>query len=202
MARVLVINANVTPNEMSRSRAISDLFIARYKKLNPADSYTYLDLNKVDMAKEALWQGNMDKFWTPISSQFYIDQLKEVDKLVIVTPMINWNISPLLKNYIDHIALANQVFSYAKSIHPEGIPAGLLDNLKVQIITTKGSPTHWYSDFIKIGDYLSGLFTLWGSKVEKPLVLGGMDMPPLAGQKPMDVAYVFEKEIDAAAKKF
>ncbi|QHX36229.1 FMN-dependent NADH-azoreductase [Spiroplasma sp. TIUS-1] len=203
MSKILIINASVVPKENSRSFAITELFLEKYKLNNPQDEIIVLDLNNEEMAKQSLWKGNMNAFWTPELSGKYQDQIKSVDKLVMVTPMINWNISPLLKNYIDRITLANVTFSYSKSTHPEGIPAGLLTNIKsFQAITTKGSPTHWYSEFINIGEYLNGLFTLLGAKVKPALVLGGMDMPPLVGQKPSDVAKVFEKEITEAANKF
>lgn len=203
MAKILVINASVMPKENSRSNAITELFLEKYKLNNPNDEIITLDLNNEEMAKQSLWSGNMGEFWTPELSGKYQDQIKSVDKVIMVTPMVNWNISPLLKNYIDRITLANVTFSYAKSTHPEGIPAGLLTNIKsFQVINTKGSPTHWYSEFIKVGDYLNGLFTLLGANVKPALVLGGMDMPPLAGQKPADVAKVFEKEITEAASRF
>lgn len=202
MAKVLVLNAHVTPNEISRSLAMGELFIEKYKKLNPKDEIITMDLNKEEMAKITLSQETIGTFWSQETSKKYINQLKAVDKLLIVTPMINWGVSPLLKNYIDHVSLANETFSYEKSTSAQGFPAGLLTNLTVQLIATKGSPVEWYSDIMNIGNYINGIFTVFESKTKPALVFGAMDMGAYTGKTTKEVALTFENELEKAAKNF
>lgn len=202
MNKILVINGAVKPKEYSRATAIKDKFIEEYKSLNPSDEIINMDLGDVEIANTTLNKDTINNFFDQKNSLDYIEQLKSVNKLVVVTPMINFNISPLLKNYLDHIIVANQTLSYALSKHPEGKPVGTLDNLEVQIIITKGSPESWYVEFFDLPKYLVGLWSLLGAKVSKPLIVAGTDMPPLAAMSPNEVATKFESEIKNAAKDF
>lgn len=56
--------------------------------------------------------------------------------------MTNFAPAPVLRNFIDHIMVADHTFSYKYSKKGEAI--GLVTNLKTQIITVQGAPYGWY----------------------------------------------------------
>lgn len=59
-----------------------------------------------------------------------------------MSPMTNFAPAPVLRNFIDHIMVADHTFSYKYSKKGEAI--GLVTNLKTQIITVQGAPYGWY----------------------------------------------------------
>ncbi|KAF5295816.1 hypothetical protein FQA39_LY12989 [Lamprigera yunnana] len=135
MEKILVINASVSPKENSDSVKMSEFFISEYKK-NKEVEVIELDLNKLPMASKTLTVDNMGNYFNQEDSFDIINQLKSVDKVVINFPMVNFGIPAILKNYIDHICIANETFTYKGST--DGFPIGLLSHLNVQLLATKG----------------------------------------------------------------
>ncbi len=62
-----------------------------------------------------------------------LDELMTADVIVIGAPMYNFNISSLLKTWIDHVARAGRAFRYT-----ETGPEGLIKGKKVYVITASG----------------------------------------------------------------
>ncbi len=62
-----------------------------------------------------------------------IEQFKASDEYVIVTPLWNFSVAPMLKAYIDNVVIAGQTFKYT-----ENGPVGLLENKKATIIQASG----------------------------------------------------------------
>jgi len=63
-----------------------------------------------------------------------LNQFKEADAYVIVTPVWNFSVPPMLKAYIDNIMIAGETFKYS-----EAGPVGLMTDKKATIIQAAGS---------------------------------------------------------------
>ncbi|WP_342268508.1 FMN-dependent NADH-azoreductase [Spiroplasma endosymbiont of Aspidapion aeneum] len=190
MAKVLVLKVTMINDKVSYSTAILNKFIEVYKNKYKNDEIIELDLTNEPMAQKALTRDNMGNFWNKDDSEKYIDQLKSVDKLILASPMVNFNIPAILKNYIDHVFLADKLFSYKYS--KKGDAIGLLDKLKVQIITTQGAPVGWYP-FSSHTEYLRGLWEFAGAKINRPIVISGTKVEPYSK---MDINDFVKSELD------
>ncbi|AUF83221.1 FMN-dependent NADH-azoreductase [Mesoplasma syrphidae] len=197
--KILVVSGSASPVEASYSAELAKKFIEEYKKLNKDDTFEYLDLNEIAMASKTLTRSNMGTYFNEEDSLKYISQLKSVDKVIMVSPMHNFNVTALIKNYLDHILLANETFSYKYS--KKGDAIGLLDHLKVQILTTQGAPYGWYL-WGNHTEYLKGTWEFVAAKVNTPVLLAGTKTEPLNKLTPVDAVKTIEKEIQAAAKIF
>lgn len=199
MNKVLVINGSVTAKENSVSQELGKRFVEEYKKHNKEDEIIELDLNALEVGTNVLSVNNFSTYWSETEGMKYINQLKEVDKIIVIAPMYNFNVSGLLKNYIDHVALANQTFSYKYS--KKGDAIGLLDHLKVQILSTQGAPKGWYpwGDHVA---YLEGTWKFMGGKVAEPILLAGVKLDPLMSMKPQGMIDTIQDEISKKAAKF
>ncbi|PPE04835.1 FMN-dependent NADH-azoreductase [Entomoplasma ellychniae] len=199
MSKILVINGSVTPSQNSVSQELGRRFLEEYKKNNVNDEIIHLDLHKEVVGNNTLSQENFATYWSETEGMKFINQLKEVDKLIIIAPMYNFNISGLLKNYIDHVALANQTFSYKYS--KKGDAIGLLDHLKVQILSSQGAPKGWYpwGDHVA---YLQGTWNFMGGKVADPILLAGVKTEPLSALTPSKMVDSIQEEIIKKAAKF
>lgn len=167
MAKVLVIESYLS-NEFSLSEYATSKFVEEYKKRNPNDEIIILDLNNEEKMQTILSKNNFASFWNE-DSERYIDLIKSCDKIVISTGMINFSISPLLKNFFDHVLVANKTFKY--KYEEKGKSVGLLDsNKKVQLIMAQGSFKNWY-EFSAFDDYLIHLLKFMGIPRENINVL-------------------------------
>ncbi len=150
MAKVLVIESNLSDNYSITKHAL-DAFLVEYKKRNTSDEIEILDLNKEEKLSCILTKNNYDGFWNEVSDR-YIDLIKNADKIIISTSMINFTISPLLKNFLDNVLQANKTFKY--KYDGKGESVGLVDsNKKVLLIMSQGSYKDWYK-FSAFDDYL------------------------------------------------
>jgi FMN-dependent NADH-azoreductase len=120
----------------SISELIAQKFIDEYL-IHNNDEVIHMDLNEEQMASKTLTSKGFAMFFNEKDSFYYIDQLKNVDKVIVVAPMINFNYPTVLKNYLDHILMAGKTFKYKYNANGQSV--GLLSNLKVQIITTQGA---------------------------------------------------------------
>ncbi|ARU91624.1 azoreductase [Spiroplasma clarkii] len=199
MAKVLVITGTVSPIEKSYSIALTKSFVKAYIASHPDDELIELDLNTAPMASKTLTRTNQTEYWNEQDAMEYINQLKEVQKVIISSPMNNFNVSGLIKNYLDHILLANQTFSYKYS--KKGDAIGLLDHLKVQILTTQGAPFGWYP----FGDhtaFLKGTWEFVGAKVCEPILFAGTKVAPIMQMSPDEAVATIADKITKAAKDF
>lgn len=200
MNSLLVINGSPSESNKSYSKALTDLFLKKYHDKYPEDKITILDLNTIDMAQITLNNSNASTFFNETDSLKFIKQLKEANKVICVSPMNNFNISGLLKNYLDHVLLANETFSYKYS--KKGDAIGLLPHLSVQIITTQGAPLGWYH-WGNHTAYLEGTWKFVGAKINEPsLCLAGTKISPLKDETPEIAAKTLEEQINKALKTF
>lgn len=136
--KVLYITANPKAEKESFSLQVGRKFIEEYKKQNPADDVTELDLfaTKVPHLNAAVFQAfgklqNGGSFEDLNEEQKLhlgelnkmLEQFMNSDAYVFVNPMWNFSIPPVLKAYIDVIMQAGKTFRYTKS-GPEGLLKG------------------------------------------------------------------------------
>ncbi|MDC4181672.1 FMN-dependent NADH-azoreductase [Mycoplasma bradburyae] len=169
MSKILFINSSPIANDASFSYQIAKAFETEYAKLNPSDSIEWLDLNEEEKASDTLTSKNFSEYFKNENVDPLIEQIKNVDKLVIVAPMTNFNYPATLKNWIDKVFVANKTFSYKYS--KKGGSVGLMDHLKVMIINTQGAPEGWYA-FGDVSAMLKGAFEFIGAKVDFIKVCG------------------------------
>ena len=123
------------------------------------DAFICWCLNWINYPNEELYS---------MAKDIFLNLLKEANKLIIGAPMINFNIPVTLKNFIDHIAIANKTFSYKYS--KKGDAIGLLNNLDVQIIATQGAPLDWYP-FASHYKFLEGFWNFVGANVKESIII-------------------------------
>ncbi|WKX02172.1 FMN-dependent NADH-azoreductase [Candidatus Mycoplasma mahonii] len=199
MAKILVIKTSMTTNTPrgSISSAALDKFMEIYQSKNVSDEVFILDLNKDPIGKNVLTDESFSDFWA--GADHYINQLKNVDKLVLASPMTNFNYTAVLKNYLDTILMAGKTFKY--KYDGKGKADGLVKNLKVQLITSQGAPKGWYP----FGDHtisLTGTFKFMGSEVVKPVIIAGVKTPEMINLSKDEVIAIYLDDIKTAAESF
>ncbi|AGR41114.1 FMN-dependent NADH-azoreductase [Spiroplasma taiwanense] len=197
--KVLVITGTVSPLEKSFSVALTNRFIKEYSLLNPNDEIIRLDLNNEPMAQKTISRDNFGNYFNEADALKYINQLKEVNKVIISSPMNNFNVSGLIKNYLDHVLLADQTFSY--KYVKKGDAIGLLDHLKVQILTTQGAPFGWYP-WGNHTEFLKGTWEFVGSTVNEPILFAGTKIAPVSTMNTDEAIGQIADKIIEVAKKF
>ncbi|WP_425377982.1 FMN-dependent NADH-azoreductase [Spiroplasma endosymbiont of Polydrusus pterygomalis] len=197
--KVLVIYGTVSPNKKSYSKALAARFIKYYQVDNPKDEIIHLDLNEAPMAVKTITRDNFGTFFNTEDADFYINQLKEVQKVIVVCPMNNFNVSGLMKNYLDHVLVADKTFSYKYSKKWGAI--GLLPHLKVQILTTQGALFGWYS-WGNHTEYLKGTWEFVGASVNQPILVAGTKVAPTSFLTPDELIDQYDEEIQKVVKTF
>lgn len=173
MAKILIIESYLS-KENSLSVYALEKFIDEYKKMNPNDEFIYLDLNKEEKIHTSLSANNFATFWNE-ESQKYIDLVSNADKIIVSTGMVNFSISPLLKNFLDNILVANKTFRY--KYDGKGKSEGLLNpNIKVQLIMAQGADVGTYP-FGLFDEYLELVFKFIGIKSVSTLLFDGTKTP-------------------------
>ncbi|WP_027624588.1 FMN-dependent NADH-azoreductase [Clostridium lundense] len=164
MSKVLYIKANIKPEGMSRTFKISDNFVDQYKKLNPNDKVTTLDLYKENI--NFLRGEDLNSIFGPKTDESrnhsilkYAYQFAEADKYIIAAPMWNLSIPAILKAYIDYVSVSGVTFKYAA----EG-PVGLCHGKKaIHIVARGGSYSEGPAVAYEMGDrYLRTIFGFFG----------------------------------------
>lgn len=140
MAKVLYITAHPHNETQSYSMAVGKSFIEEYKVVNPND-----EIVTIDLYKEHIPHIDADVFsgWGKLRTGSAFDELTaeekgkvsrldelsnqfvEGDKYVFVTPLWNFSFPPIMKAYLDSVAVAGKTFKYT-----EKGPIGLLPNKK------------------------------------------------------------------------
>lgn len=148
MAQVLYITAHPHDDKVSYSMATGKAFIDSYKEANPNDEIVHIDLYKENVPAI-----DVDVFsgWGKLQSGKGFDELSEdektkvgrlselseqfvsADKYVFVTPLWNFSFPPVMKAYLDSVAVAGKTFKYTA----EG-PIGLLTDKKAIHIQARG----------------------------------------------------------------
>lgn len=153
MAKVLYITAHPHNETQSYSMAVGKAFIDTYKEKNPNDEVVHIDLYR-----ENIPHIDADVFsgWGKLQSGQAFDALSAEekskiarlgelsdqfvagDKYVFVTPLWNFSFPPVMKAYLDSVAVAGKSFKYT-----EQGPVGLLTDKKALHIQARGG---YYSE--------------------------------------------------------
>lgn len=148
MAQVLYITAHPHDDTQSYSMAVAKAFMDTYKEVNPDDQVVHIDLYRehiphIDADVFSGW-GKLQtgKGFEELSSEekLKVNRLNELseqfisaDKYVFVTPLWNFSFPPVMKAYIDSVAVAGKSFKYT-----EQGPVGLLTDKKAIHIQARG----------------------------------------------------------------
>lgn len=148
MTKVLYITAHPHDDTQSYSMAVAKAFMDTYKEVNPDDQVVHIDLYRehiphIDADVFSGW-GKLQtgKGFEELSSEekSKVNRLNELseqfisaDKYVFVTPLWNFSFPPVMKAYIDSVAVAGKSFKYT-----EQGPVGLLTDKKAIHIQARG----------------------------------------------------------------
>lgn len=164
MKKILYIKANIKKDGDSRTFKISDRFVEEYKKNNPDDEVTVLDLYKERIGflrPEDLEKllGEKDDEVRKNSILRYVYQFVDADKYIIAAPMWNLSIPAILKAYIDYVCASGITFKYT-----ENGPVGLCKGKKaVHIVSRGGNYSEGPAKEYEMGDrYLRTIFAFFG----------------------------------------
>ncbi|MFC3885193.1 FMN-dependent NADH-azoreductase [Bacillus songklensis] len=145
MAKVLYVKANPKQDDMSYSARLANVFLDAYKTENPADEVEVLDLYNTNLP---LIDADVLSAWGKLAAGTeltaeesakvtrlgeLVDQFLAADKVVFSAPMWNFGFPPLMKAYIDAVAVAGKTFKYT-----ENGPVGLAGDKKVVLLEARG----------------------------------------------------------------
>jgi len=139
--------------------------------------------------------GKLEEAWCEIVDQ--IERFKSADAYLLSTPMWNFNIPYMLKQYIDVIVQPKYLFRYTA----DGVE-GLVKNKKMIVITSRGgdySPESPTRDFDFQEPYLRAIFGYVGLTDINFVIAQPMDMGPERQKEGLEKA---KREAVAAAKEF
>ncbi|MCG7409793.1 NAD(P)H-dependent oxidoreductase [Paenibacillus sp. ACRRX] len=184
MKKVLVVNSNPKPTEMSFSRRLSDHFLSElqaagaveiatvnlYEEHIPLIDGVVLDAWGKAAAGAELSQGQQE---TLGRMNEILDQFIAADLIVFVTPMWNLSYPPLLKAYIDNLCIAGRTFRYTA----EGAQ-GLLNGKKVVHIEARGGAYAEAPAYQFANNYLQAIMGFVGITDFENIVVEGMNAAP------------------------
>lgn len=175
MSKILYIKANIKNEGESRTFKVSDSFIEEYRKNNPQDEITVLDLYKENV--DFLRPEDLGKIFGPKDEESknnpilkYAYQFAEADKYIIAAPMWNLSFPAILKAYIDYISVTGITFKYTA----EG-PVGLLNGKKAVHIVSRGG--EYGNAPYEMGDrYLRTILGFFGIQDVETIAIENVDV--------------------------
>ncbi|MBC2077938.1 FMN-dependent NADH-azoreductase [Listeria booriae] len=190
MAKLLFIKASPLPDDVSRSMVVATAFLEKYQEENPDDVVERIDVytHHIPMidgafmaAGNALREGkaftDLDPEMQQKLTQFdaLTQQFIDADKYVIVSPLWNLGIPPMLKAYFDTVVVAGKTFRYT-----ETGPEGLLKGKKaLQIHGSGGVYSTGESDLETHGEpYINTILNFIGIETLPSVFVEGVDYDP------------------------
>jgi FMN-dependent NADH-azoreductase len=207
MAQVLYITAHPHNETQSYSMAVGKSFIDTYKEAHPNDTIVHLDLYKeniphIDADVFSGWgklQSGQSFDALSAEEQAKVIRLNELsdqfvaaDKYVFVTPLWNLSYPPVMKAYIDSVAVAGKTFKYT-----EKGPIGLLADKKALHIQARGG---FYSEGpaaqIEMGHrHLTVMMNFFGIPTVEGLFVEGHNAMPDKAQEIKENAIARAKDL-------
>lgn len=195
MAKVLYITAHPLTEEQSVSLSAGKAFIETYKEVNQKDEIVHLDLFKENIPQiDADVLGGWGKLqngtaFEDLSSDAQakigrlaelVEQFTGADKFVFVTPLWNFSFPPVMKAYLDSVAVAGKTFRYTA----EG-PVGLMTDKKALHIQARGG---YYSEGpaaeVEMGHrYLANIMNFFGVPSLEGVFIEGHNANPEKAQE-------------------
>ncbi|MBC1512512.1 FMN-dependent NADH-azoreductase [Listeria booriae] len=190
MAKLLFIKASPLPDDVSRSMVVATAFLEKYQQENPGDVVERIDVYTHDIpmidgafmaAGNALREGkaftDLDPEMQQKLTQFdaLTQQFIDADKYVIVSPLWNLGIPPMLKAYFDTVVVAGKTFRYTES-GPEGLLKG---KKALQIHGSGGVYSTGESDLETHGEpYINTILNFIGIETLPSVFVEGVDYDP------------------------
>lgn len=115
MSKVLYIKATPKSKENSWTLKMSEAFIENYKKNNPNDLVTELNLYNENFGYLSLEETQEMPLNVENKVKKYSSQFIEYDKYVIAAPFWNLSIPAILKSYIDRLMIVGKTFKYTET---------------------------------------------------------------------------------------
>lgn len=147
--KTLIINAHTDfNNENSFSYKLQELFLRKYKETFSNDTPEILNLHAIDLPRIDttqllnIWDKQQtgktmteeEQHMSEITNNLLF-QFKSFHRIVIISPLHNFNVTSQLKDYIDNILIARQTFKYTS----EGSVGLMTDNYKALYLQASGS---------------------------------------------------------------
>lgn len=144
----LLINAHPDfNNESTYTAKLKNLFLDKYKTTFPNGEIEELNLYDIDVPRiegdQLLNVWNKQSSGESLSddetkiadmSAFLLNQFKANHRIVILTPLHNFNITSRLKDYIDNIMIARETFKYTE----DGSVGLMTDDYKALLLQASG----------------------------------------------------------------
>lgn len=190
MKKLLYIIANPNPSELSFGRKVSDFLVSQYHAEHPDHPITVKDLYKEGVAllnedylsgrtKQATGQGAALTEAEHAATQAVdrtVDEFLAYDRYIIVVPMWNFGVPPLLKAYVDNVLVPGKTFQYTA----QG-PIGLLGQSDRKMIVVEATGGFYSqgaaAQFNHCGSYLQDIFNFIGIQQLKVLPVEGTAIP-------------------------
>ena len=169
--KTLLINAHPDfNNKTSYSAYLQEKFLNKYRAQFPHEDLTVLNLYEETIPRIeqdellGIWQKQADNLPLTESeaslakqSQALLEQFKAHHRIVIVSPLHNFNVTSRMKDYIDNILIARETFRYTES----GSVGLMSDDYQVLLLLASGSiytnqDRYMYLDFAP--NYIRGIF--------------------------------------------
>lgn len=207
MKKVLYVTANPKEENKSFGLQVGRSFIEEYKKLNPQDQVTEIEVYEanvplIDRDILSAW----DKLGAGVEfiklsqeeqkkvSRFneFTEQFMEADKYVFVTPMWNLGIPAMMKAYLDTAVVAGKTFKYTANG-----PVGLLEGKKaVHIHATGGVYSTEPGKSVEHSDsYVRTIANFVGIEDVQSILVEGMAYAPEKAEEIKENAIEKAKEV-------
>lgn len=167
----LIINAHPDfENENSFSFKLKEMFLDKYKESFSIENLEIINL--YDMVIPRIDRKELLSIWDKkrsnseltekelelsIISDDLLKQFKNANRIVIVSPLHNFNITSQLKDYIDNILIARETFKYTEN----GSVGLMTNNYKALLLQASGSiytNNDRYTSLEFSYQYLKGMF--------------------------------------------
>lgn len=207
MPQVLYITAHPHNETQSYSMAVGKAFIESYKEVNPADEIVHLDLYKeniphIDADVFSGWgKLRSGQAFTELSAEEKakvgrLDELSEqfvvADKYVFVTPLWNFSFPPVMKAYLDSVAVAGKTFKYSE----QGAVGLLTDKKALHIQARGGVYSEGPAAQMEMGHrYISVLMSFFGIPTLEGLFVEGHNAMPDKAQEIKENAIARAKDL-------
>lgn len=201
MTRLLRIDAGARING-SHSRRLADYYQHRWNVANPGGKIRHRDLamSPVPHLTNEEIVAFQDKSGACLSERKLSDilcgEICWADQVLITSPLYNYSMPSTLKAWLDHISRPGYTFEVK-----EGSYHGLLRNLAVTVITSRGSLSNPARQDDFQSDYLKALFGMLGTEKVDVINIEGTALPALQNRKyflaaKKQVAYKFNSPVE------
>ena len=194
MEKVIAIFASPNTEEGSRTYALMQAFVQAYLSLHDDAQVRWVNLNEDKTITSQVLNVNNFESW--FSTSYYADEILKANKLIIGTPVNNFSTSTMIRNWFDRISIPGKVFKY----DDKGNFVPLLNNLKVQILVTKGLPKD--SDGELAIQFLTKGFKGYGATINDPILIDKTNSKENINLKPDQIVAPYLDEIHKIASKF